>query len=891
MIGFILKVNAKSNSPQSKVYVCTPQMFWANTRSSEVVDTHAQIRDYYEQHKRGEISDDTYKELYNKEKAKLPAITPHAIFSNGRRSNSEAIPTGLAMLDIDHVNAPEHLYTERLEGRETKLGICLVHCTPSLEGLRVIFRIPKGMDIPQAQQWMATQMDIADQYDKAPKDLARCSFMVPEMYIYFINESLLFGSLDSSAENTFSEKGTQKNPTERAPRNVVCQGERSEEKGSNSSIPNSRNKESEAEKKSASTGCGVATNGADRDNAEKQSTANAEKQLATNAEKQSTTNAEKQSTANAGKQSTANAEKQSAANAGKQLAINATGTAYKPESLAQLFLQPAPTLSVPNAKPFEEVKRPFTPNTGSSTETAEPSFKGIPYSRIIHEWFALNGGVPEKGERNQKLFTLCIELRTICDDNQELMLSVVPKFGLGEAEVRQLIHSACKEEYRRSMHKGMKLAVERAQAAENKSKESGNELPPSLPEVLPSLIALLVSRTPEIYKATVAQTIWASLGANMRCRFEYIDGVEKEPIFMCVTIAPTGSGKSCIIGPIDMIMEYIREDDRKNLQCEKKWKEEVNSMGSNKKKPERPKITVQEISADATSAAFIMRLAEADGHILYCMMNEIGQLNALKSNSYGGQFDIICLSFDTGLYGQTRVGTQSVSERVRMRFNFNASTTPTKAKDYFAKALIGGPISRINFSTIPPREIGAEMPVYGKYDDAFREQLKPYMENLRNASGLIECPQAKALARQLVAECSEYAVVTQDAVWENLSFRANVITYLKGCVLYVANGCVWEESFNDFLRWSLHYDLWVKMHYFGEDIRRAENEGEMKTQRSGPRNLLHHLSKVFTFREVVELRRRLNLSEEGTKNMLHTWSNRGYIKLNDDGSYANLRRS
>ena len=403
--------------------------------------------------------------------------------------------------------------------------------------------------------------------------------------------------------------------------------------------------------------------------------------------------------------------------------------------------------------------------------------------------------------------------------------------------------------------------------------------PPPMPTKLPKLVELMISKTPEEYKPAVAHAIFPPLATHLwKTRFNYIDNVEHEASLMCCLLANSGSGKSCVHMPISMIMEDIRKRDQENLKREKEWKDELMRKGANKDKRKRPEnLIIQEIDADMTNPAFVMRTAEAQGHFLYTSLNELDQFDALKGIG-NQQFRIMCLAFDPGNeYGQTRVGIQSVTERVTIRFNWNASTTISKGQRYFSKVLTDGPISRINFCTIPDREIGSEMPVYGKYDDEFKEQLRPYIENLCKASGLVDCPEAFKLALKLKDENADFARMSQDRVYENLSFRANVIAYLKACVLYVANGYQWEPEIDEFIRWSEQYDLYCKMRYFGESIARMEDEGE-KSSKRGPSNLLQLLPDTFSFQQVETMRLQYGKSKKGTTQMLRNWIFRKYIR-------------
>ena len=417
------------------------------------------------------------------------------------------------------------------------------------------------------------------------------------------------------------------------------------------------------------------------------------------------------------------------------------------------------------------------------------------------------------------------------------------------------------------------------------SSEEDYPEPPAMPEKLPKLVELLISRTPEVYKPAVAHAIFPPLATHLwQTSFRYIDNVVHEATLSTCLLAGTGAGKSSVDKPIRYIMEDIRKRDAENLKREKEWKEEVTRKGANKDKRKRPdNLVIQEIDADMTSPAFVMRTAEAQGRFLYTSLNELDQFDALRGSG-NQQFRIMCLAFDPfNLFGQQRVGVQSVTERVTIRFNWNASTTIQKGQRYFSKVLTDGPISRINFCTIPEREIGDEMPVYGDYNDAYREALKPYIENLNNARGLIDCPEAFQLALKLKDENAEFSRLSQDRVYENLSFRANVIAYLKACVLYVANGCKWEPEIDEFIRWSERYDLYCKMRFFGDAIKRANDTGE-KSSKRGPSNMLMQLPDEFTYQQVIDLRVANGMSQKGTSKMLGNWKDRHYIRAKENDS-------
>ena len=751
-----MKFGISNNVKSRVVRECTPELFRQALDSPLVARVCAEIEDALEAVRRGEMSKDDFETLKAARKKMLPVITPHATFKNGRRLNTDAVPSGLSMYDVDHINDPRAYYDTKVRGREAELGIVLAHVTPSTEGLRLLFVIPRaGMAPDEAQRWMSVRLGDAA-YDGAVKDLARCSFLVPREYVLYLDEEKLFNGewKMENGESLGNEELRMKN--EEWPAD-----------GENSSF------------------------GGEAD----------------------------------------------------------------------------------------------------ILHSSLPKFKGVPYSQIIQQWFKLAGGEPVQGERNDKLHRLASHLRYIADNDEALLLQVMPRYGLSEEEMKGLIHSACSAKWY-SMPRMLKEALENEEqrmkneesTAEDENSSFGGEadiLHSSLPKRLPALIKLLVSRTPDVYKAAVAHAVFPALAAHLhRVRFKYIDNVEHEATLMNVLMAGTGAGKDCISEPINRIMADIRRRDEDNLRREREWKNEVTSKGANKDKRQRPEgLIIQEIDADMTNPAFVMRMAEADGHFLYTKLNEIDQFDALRGSGRSGQqFQIMCLAFDPGnRYGQTRVGVQSVTEKVTIRFNWNASTTIQKGKRYFSRVLTDGPISRINFCTIPEREIGAEMPVYGTYDAAFDEELRPYIENLVKAQGLIDCPQAYKLAQTLKEECADFARLSQSRVYENLSFRANVIAYLKACVLYVANGCQWDKTFEDFIRWSLQYDLACKMEFFGADIESAMSEVRNEGKRHGRVNLLTLLPDEFTHADVVRVRQSQGMDAEGTRNMLWQWTHRHYI--------------
>ena len=565
---------------------------------------------------------------------------------------------------------------------------------------------------------------------------------------------------------------------------------------------------------------------------------------------------------------------------------------------------------IPPCNPMKKINEENPMNENSASE------KNLIAFELFKEAAGLQGmDIDTIGSRHSSLLAIMSAGASRVMGEDELMKVVAKKMPsyYGERDCHQLIHDFyakygdSSKPFSRDVIRinatAEKQAIQQVDSLQFKVKSSnlnaqGNdgedEYPPAppMPKKLPKLVELLVSQSPDIYKPAVACAIFPPLATHLwKTRFRYIDNVEHEATLMCCLLAGTGAGKSCVQMPISMIMEDIRKRDMENLQREKEWKDEMMRKGANKDKRKRPdNLIIQEIDADMTNPAFVMRTAEAKEHFLYTSLNEIDQFDALRG--IGNQhFRIMCLAFDPGnIYGQTRVGLQSVTERVTIRFNWNASTTIEKGQRYFSKVLTDGPLSRINFCTIPEREIGERVPVYGNYDDQFRKKLKPYIENLCAATGLIECPEAYALADKLSEENADFSQVMQNRIYENFTFRANVIAYLKACVLYVANGYRWEEEIEDFIRWSERYDLWCKMRFFEEDIRNSANRGEHSNKR-GPSNLLQALPDMFTEQQVVDARNALGLPKEGTAHLLATWVYRKYIRRGSNDSHNNSYHS
>ena len=795
-----------SQSVRSRgVQVCTPELFHQATQSSRVKDVCAQIEDALERKRRGEICQEDYDAMKTQLKSQLPILTPHATFKNGRRLNADAIPSGLSIYDKDHIPNPKGYWEVKSEELRVKNPsalerILLVHVTPSLEGLRLVFTIPDGMDLAQAQKWMSEQLEDAD-YDVCVKDLARPSFIVPEEYILYINEGELFKEHNSSINNQ-----------------------------NNNQINNDTN---------------------DKDN---------------------------------------------------RLSGNNGNPAVSLGSPAE-HAQPADTNHSDDNHIGDNGGNQG--NGGMETGNNFPmEYDGIPYSSITSKLVELLGGEPQHGSRNSFIFTLSCYLRYLCDDNRDWIKAILPTFGEEQQRAYATVDSACNRKQSHRMPSIVRKAISlcqdeqaRGRAANYDTDDFGDIGNPEsyfyriheMPSKLPKLIKLLVSRTPTIYQPAVSQAVFPSLAAHLcDTRFRYIDNVEHEATLMSILCAPTGSGKESITQPINHIMADIRARDAEQRERERAWKDECNRKGSNKDKRDRPEgLVIQEVNIDMTNPAFVLRMKEAENHFLYAKINELNLFDALKGKT-NQHFRIMELAFDIGNYGQDRVGVQSVTETVKVRFNWNACCTPKKCRDYFRRVVTDGPISRISFATIERRPCGSAMPIYGTYDAAFDEELKPYIDNLLKARGLVDCPQAMKLAKKLVEENAEFARLSQNYVFENLSFRANVIAYLKACVLYVANGMKWEKSIEDFIRWSERYDLWCKLKLFGQMIYDADGEQDKvsRTAPNGPKNLLTLLPDSFTEDDYVKVRRSQGFDNDDRKRIkdaLKQWVHRGYVARMESG--------
>jgi len=549
----------------------------------------------------------------------------------------------------------------------------------------------------------------------------------------------------------------------------------------------------------------------------------------------------------------------------------------------------------------DRYQSPVTADQEPITAKYPDNYHGIPFDKILEKYWELNNGgfEPNIGDRDTLTFQLASDLRHICGRSAEWLDQVIPCYdGFPIEEKRQKIANALKSSYE-GMPGRLKDVLDALEGRKNKAAEESEPaeqaaLPEQMPEMpsdkkLPKLIRLLTRNTPNQYKAAVAHAVFPPLGTHLKeVSFEYTDYVPHEATLMNCLMAHTGAGKGCIDEPIKHIMADIKERDKENTRREEEWKRDCQKKGANKDKQVRPEgLVIQEIDPDMTKPALVTRMDEAEGHFVYVKLNEIDLFEQLKGQTGKQHFQLMCLAFDPGAeFGQTRVGTQSVTARPKCRFNWNACTTIQKGRRFFNKVLTDGPISRINFCTIPEMEIGAEQPIYGKYDEKFDEELKPYIDNLVAARGRVDCPQAFKLAKKLQEECAEFARLSQDETYWNLSHRAIVIAWLKACVLYVANGNQWEKAIEDFVRWSLQYDLWCKMQFFGEDIERANREGDRFGSR-GPQNMLELLPNEFTIEDAKRVRRQQGKDNSGNRciRMIRTWVNRGYVIQNTEYSF------
>ena len=742
-----------------KVVPATAKGFYRAADSEKTGRICAELEDALEQHRRGELTKEEYKDIKTAKKKGCKFYTPHAHFKNGyKRRDGGPQDSGKAVIDLDGCEHFEQLYEAHLKGHEKELGINMANISVSRTGGHILFDIPEGLTRQQAQAWMAAEILGGATYDKAVHERERAVYIPCRNYILYIDEELMFSDQLHPAKLSREVIGKYKNGVKGKVKEGVKEGVKGDD--TPSAVANDR------------------------------------------------------------------------------IRFIARGVMKEKQLEASDFL--------------------------------------------------LEGG----RHTTVKIFLSgATQLLTKAETNA-ILAELMPQHWQDE-NIRQLVDDFY-ENYTKPSQRLLRyqeqLFTQSQRMGESSTTEETQEAPPMMPEQLPGLIRLLTSRTPDEYKPAVAHAVFPPLATHLcNVQFRYTDNVDHEATLMNCLMASTGAGKGCIDEPISHIMADIKLRDRENEKREAEWKKDCQKKGANKDKLTRPEgLVIQIIDPDMTKPALVTRMDEAEGHFVYVKLNELDLFDQLKGSTGKQHFQLMCLAFDPGAeYGQTRVGTQSVTARPRCRFNWNACTTILKGRRFFRNVLTDGPISRINFCTIPETEIGAEQPVYGHYDAEFDEQLRTYIDNLVCARGRIDCPQAFHLAKQLQQECAEFARLSQNETYWNLSHRACVIAWLKACVLYVANGMEWEQSIEDFVRWSLRYDLWCKMQFFGEDIEKANYGDATRIGTRGPRNLLELLPDEFTLADVKRIRSQQGLSNDGykCKRMMRNWMNRGYVIQNSEFSF------
>ena len=725
---------------------CTPELLNAALDSQKVANACHEIAQRLAEVKNGTLTREAFEAMKSKLKADhLPVVCFHAAFSDGYRHNPSAVPSGLSIYDVDHLEIdPRAYYMNKVAGREAELNISLAHISPSGEGIRLVFEMPKGMSLAEAQQWMAEQLG-DETYDGKVKDMARCSFVVCRDYVLYYDEEELFKEREVAVP--------QNGAVSESPVTIVTNG---------------------------------------------------------------TTNS-------------------------------------------------APLL--PPATDYED------------------SFNGILYPQIVCALEEQLGGVPAQGARNNFIFSMACYLRYVCNDDPQWIAQVLPRYGEEEPKFLSTVRSACNRPQTKMVPELLNRVLDRArqqQQADEVVKANGvhNVQPPRMPERLTKFMRLITKNVPDHLKPAVAMGVFPALGAHCKgVKFRYNDNAKVEPTFMNVLVAEMSSGKSCVNEPINAIMADIKERDAKNRRLMQEYKEEYDTCPSDEQKPERPKgLAVQWVKSDMTPAAFVQLMADAGGKFLYSRLDEIGLLNQLKTNGRGNNVtEILRLAFDCGEYGQERVGTKSVSECVEVRWNWNASTTPGKCRKFFADSMLDGTLSRMSFCTIYTDD--DRMPVYGLYDERYQEQVRAFVDDLNNATGLIVCKKANVLASQMIEENRQYTALADDDTYRELSYRATLSAFKRGMVLYLLNGQKWTHEIEDFVRWSFNYDMWCKMWIFGEKMRSAM-EKDKAVMLPGRRNLMELLPDNFTLDDLNVVRRAQGMKGDGSA-LIRKWVQRGYCTLNN----------
>ncbi|MBR4047601.1 MAG: VirE protein [Bacteroides sp.] len=750
-----MKFGIGNNVKSRVVRTCTPELFHQAVDSRKVAQVCAEIADAREMYLRGELTKEEFETKKAELKKRLPILTPHATFTNERRLNAEAIPSGMSMYDLDHIPNPQERWAE-IAPRKEELGIVLAHITPSTEGLRLFFIMPQGMNLGEAQAWMAKQLGDTD-YDVCVKDYARSSFLVPREYLLFVDE-----------ERLFSE--------EVDPLPSPLKGETVE-------------------------------------------------------------------------------------------TTNPTSSPLLPEG--------------------GELSSGNHADAARRVPTFPTTYKGVPYSEILAAIVEELGGEPEEGERNAKVLRMASSLRHICDNNAEWLMEIIPTYGLPEEEWKKTIQNACKDGLKYGTTKVLQAALSKLRVMSSElrvgdytaltndsalsTQNSELNSAPKMPNKLPSLIKLLTSNVPDYLKPAVAHAVFPALGAHLGgVYFRYNDNVKRQATFMNVLVAMQSCGKSAINKPLEMIMADIEERDMANRQREQEWKNQQQKKKSNERGKDRPTdLCIQVLSPNMTQAAFVQKQQDAGEEFLYTQTDEI---DTFKQLQVGGATQIFRLAFDNGYYGQERVGSQSVTARVQIRWNWNTAGTVQRVRDFFRHAIADGTISRLNFCTIDT-DFANEMPCYGEYDDQFRDELKAYIDRLNEAEGLITCEEATQLAKQIMEGMNEIGILTDDEAYRILSRRANVIGFLKAMTLFVAEGG-WSPEIAEFVKWSVEYDMWCKMQVFGDMLQsELESENLPPQQR---KNLLYMLPDTFTREDALNLRKRIG-KNNNVNGMLRQWVHREYI--------------
>jgi len=716
----------------------------------------------------------------SKLKRSLPAFCWHAWFDEGKRKNYAAHVSGLIMLDIDHVEDPKALFSRlfpNIHEGDGKGYLLAAHITPSTKGLRLVFPIPDGMDLVQAQTYYVKALKLKN-VDACTKDLARLSFCVPEEYWLYVDEEGLFGQTQTLTVAPSQPPRGEELIDSKAVEGVVAEDSKIAE--------------------------GV-------------------------------------------------------------VPVVSAEAEHTPENI------PTPTVY------------PEYYTTGHSPLGEPEGASGaIPYKILVECLQELLGGVPAHGSRNNFIFSMTAYLRYVCNDDPEWIAQILPTYGEAHDKWRRTIESACQRAQYKVMPSIVRRAIENAKLKIKNEKlevdEEGNDLPPQMPKKLPKLIQHLVKNVPEVCRPAVANAVFPALAAHLNgVKFWLIDGTEKEATFMCVTMAKQSSGKSAVNKPIEYIVADIVERDELNRKREQEWKDASANKAANKEKPKRPEdLCVQVLVSDMTNAAFVQRMKDANGKYLYTNLEELDLLKQLQTNGTKDVGKIICLCFDNGKYGQERVGTQSVTARVDIRWNWNASSTIQKGMQFFKGRMVDGTLSRVNFCTIIPDK--SKPFVYGRYDEKYAEVLKPYITNLNLANGHVECKQAMDLARKMSDACAEEGALCDDEIYQDLAHRAVTIAYLKAMVLYIANDMTWTKDIADFAEWSLEYDLWCKTHFFAELVKEEKAKEQVK-KTCGRKNLLELLPTSFSFQDAQEVRHLQGMDEDGCRQMINSWTFRGYIEF------------